>query len=52
MCMCITGPRAPGTDQLYRSMADASFVLESIIRGHCVYKNIWTPTIGEALGVM
>ena len=28
-----------------------SFKIESIVRGHHVFKNIWTPTIGEDLRV-
>ena len=28
-----------------------SFKIESTVRGHHVFKNIWTPTIGEDLRV-
>ena len=31
---------------------EAVFHLESTIRGHHVYKTIWTPTVGEALQVV
>ena len=29
-----------------------SFNLEGVIRGHHVYKTIWTPSIGETLSVV
>ena len=28
---------------------DAIFILQSVIRGHHVYKSIWTPVVGEHL---
>ena len=31
---------------------EAVFHFESTIRGHHVYKTIWTPTVGEALQVV
>ena len=30
-------------------MAVSSFTVDSVIRGHHVYKDIWTPYVGEEL---
>ena len=30
---------------------DAIYLYKSVIRGHHVYKNVWTPRIGEILQV-
>ena len=29
--------------------ADGLYVMESVVRGHHVYKRIWTPCVGEQL---
>ena len=31
--------------------SDAIYLYESVIRGHHVYKDVWTPSIGEILQV-
>ena len=31
--------------------SDAIFLYESVIRGHHIYKRVWTPIIGEILSV-
>ena len=31
--------------------AESTFELESVIRGHHIYKELWTPVIGESLDV-
>ena len=30
-------------------MADSDFQLEGVVRGHHVYKSVWTPVVGEDL---
>ncbi len=29
----------------------ATFILESVVRGHHIYKRIWTPMLGEILQI-
>ena len=31
--------------------AESTFELESVIRGHHIYKELWTPVVGESLDV-
>ncbi len=33
------------------SPGEATLILDSVIRGHHIYKTIWTPETGEGLGV-
>ena len=39
------------TTSVGADVGDAIFCYESVIRGHHVYKRIWTPTIAEILSV-
>ena len=32
-------------------MADSGFQLEGVVRGHHIYKSVWTPFIGEDLSL-
>ena len=36
---------------LQLSKDDAIFIFERVVRGHHVYKKVWTLTIGEILGL-
>lgn len=36
---------------LSTSPGEAVLVVESVIRGHHIYKTMWTPVVGETLGV-
>ena len=33
------------------SFEDSIFLLESVIRGHHIFKEVWTPRLGEILTV-
>ena len=37
------------SDEAMTSQVDEMFCLDSIVRGHHVYKTVWTPFLGEIL---
>ena len=35
-----------------QSTSPESFIFESVVRGHHIYKRVWTPVLGEKLGIV